>query len=465
MNEISDIEGAAGLENAEQSRPVTISEVVDARPLSRLQVWIFVLCGVVAILDGFDTQSMGFLAPPIADSLHIEVSSFGPVFAAALIGLMTGSLMMGPIADRWGRKWPLVASTLMFAGFAALTGRAASFDQLLVLRFLTGLGLGGAMPNTVAIASEYAPRRLESIVVAALFTGMPLGALIAGGVASVLIPLWGWPSVFYAGGLIPFIIALFVIGKLPESAQFLVISGAKSDRIWQIVARIAPDLTESAPCTFIAQERMRKGVAVKYLFTEGRATRTILLWIPYFMNLLILYFIMSWLPAILRESAMPFSAGVLAIALFSLGGALGSICQGLLMDRYGAFQILLAEFIISTLFIASIAYFPISYAFVMPVAFLLGWCVQSAQSGLNVLAAEFYPTSIHSTGIGWALGVGRVGSIVGPVLGGIMLTLQWNVHEIFLAGTLPALLSVGALLISRRLDRRRVLVGDSPTGR
>jgi AAHS family 4-hydroxybenzoate transporter-like MFS transporter len=394
---------------------------------------------------------MGFLAPAISDDLGFALNSFGPIFAAGLIGLMIGSLTMGPIADRWGRKWPLVVSTMIFAASAAATGRVGSFDQLLVLRLLTGLGLGGAMPNVVAIASEYAPKRIESTVVAALFCGMPLGALLAGVVASVMIPIWGWRSVFYVGGFIPFVISLIVIGKLPESVQFLIIRQAGQDRIRFIMAQIAPDLMKRHDHTFSAPERPRQGIAVKYLFSEGRAARTILLWVPYFMNLLILYFIMSWLPAILRDAAMPFSAGVMAISLFSLGGVLGSALQGLVMDRYGAFSILLAEFSISTLFIASIAYVPISYGVIMPVTFLLGWCVQSAQSGLNVLAAEFYPVSIHSTGIGWALGVGRVGSIIGPVLGGVMLTLQWNVHQIFLAGTLPALCSVAALFVSSRL--------------
>ncbi len=422
-----------------------LSEFLDARPIGRLQTWIFLLCGAVSILDGFDTQSMGFLAPAIADSLHVDVDTFGPIFAAGLIGLMIGSLSVGPIADRWGRKWPLIGATLMFAAFAALTARAGSLNELLLFRFFTGLGLGGAMPNVVALASEYAPKRLESAIVAALFTGMPLGALTAGLVASALMPLWGWRSVFYVGGLIPFVIALFLTAKLPESLQFMLLSGAAREKIRRVAATLAPDLSEADGPTFATEEKIRKGIAVKYLFTEGRASRTILLWLPYFMNLLILYFIMSWLPAILREANMPFSTGVMAISLFSLGGALGSTCQGVLMDRYGAFNVLLAEFSLATLLIAALARLPISHTVLMSIVFVLGWCVQSAQSGLNVLAAEFYPASIHSTGIGWALGIGRIGSIVGPLIGGLLLTWHWNVHQIFLAGTLPALICVGAV--------------------
>lgn len=437
---------------AELAEMKTIKELIDSAPLSAVQIWTFVLCGLVATFDGFDTQSMGFIAPAIADSLNIDLNSFGPIFASGLVGVMFGSLLTGPIADRFGRKWPLIASAMLFAAFSALTAQAHTFDVLLVCRFLTGLGLGGAMPNVVAISSEFAPKRIESTVVAGLFCGMPLGALLAGMVASVLIPIWGWRAIFYVGGLIPFCISLLLIAKLPESVQFLAVSRAAPEKIAAILRRIGCDRRYAD--TWATREEVRNGIAVKYLFTEGRAVHTILLWIPYFMNLLILYFIMSWLPAILRESGMPFSAGVLTISLFSLGGLVGSAAQGVVMDRYGTFAILLIEFLATTVFIVMIAFMPLSYAVIVPISFVMGWCVQAAQSGLNVLAAEFYPTSIHSTGIGWALGVGRIGSIAGPLLGGVMLTLHWNAHQIFLAGMLPALCCVMALSASCMLPAK-----------
>jgi len=180
---------------------LTVSEIIDQRPLSRFQISTIALCSLVLVLDGFDTQCIGFLAPSIADTLRIPLRAFGPVFAAGLFGLMIAAMTAGPIADRWGRKWPVVLSTLTFATFALLTARATSFDQLVILRFLTGLGLGGAMPNVVAVTSEYAPKRLLPVFVSMIFCGMPLGALLGGLVSSVMVPRWGWQSVFYVGGI------------------------------------------------------------------------------------------------------------------------------------------------------------------------------------------------------------------------------------------------------------------------
>jgi AAHS family 4-hydroxybenzoate transporter-like MFS transporter len=194
-----------------------------------------------------------------------------------------------------------------------------------------------------------------------------------------------------------------------------------------------------------------EGFSVKHLFTEGRTAGTLLLWVPYFMNLLIIYFVISWLPAILRQASMPISAGVMAISLFSLGGIAGSLLQGVTMRRFGNRPVLVAEFGVSVLLIGSLAVLPASFALIMVVAVLLGIFVQGAQAGLNALVAAFYPTAIRSTGVGWALGVGRIGSVVGPILGGVMLSLHWDLQQIFMAGTLPALCAGLAVIASGRL--------------
>src|SRR5579864_9182383 len=223
-------------------RAPTVSEMVDQRPMSRYQFWTMALCGVVNVLDGFDTQCIGFLAPSAAESLHIPVKNFGTIFAAALVGLMISSMLSGPIADRWGRKWPIVACTLIFGIFAMLTARCASFDQLLAFRFLTGLGLGGALSNSVALMSEYAPKRLLAVIVSIMFCGMPTGAVLATRVSAVMLPRWGWQSVFYAGGVLPLTLALLLIAILPESVRYLEVSGADQRKISKILARISPEL-------------------------------------------------------------------------------------------------------------------------------------------------------------------------------------------------------------------------------
>jgi len=357
---------------------------------------------------------------------------------------------MGPVADRWGRKWPVVVSTLIFAIFATLTGRASSFHEVVIFRALTGLGLGGAMPNVVALTSEYAPKRLQRVFVSTLFFGMPLGALLGGLAASAMIPAWGWRSVFYLGGILPLVVALVLIRALPESVKYLAVRSGDSRKIAAIMARVAPGLADVPASSLIEPDRRGKGLPVKYLFAEGRSFGTILLWVPFFMNLLMIYFIVSWLPALLRQAAMPVSAGVKAISMFSLAGIMGSLAQGRLMNRYGAYVVMVSEFLVSTLLIGSLSFAAGSLSFIMAVTFVLGFTIQGAQGGLNALAASFYPTAMRSTGVGWALGIGRVGSIVGPVLGGIMLSLDWSPQQIFVAGAIPAFIAALAVMVSGR---------------
>lgn len=430
---------------------LTVSDIIDQQPIGRFQIGTIVLCGAVAVLDGFDTQSIGFLAPAIAETLGVPLKAFAPVFSAGLVGLMCGALTLGPIADRWGRKWTAVFSTALFGAFSLLTTRASSLDELLLLRFLTGIGLGGAMPNVVALTAEYSPARLQTVFVSLLFTGMPLGAVLGGVVAAAMMPIWGWQSVFYVGGCLPLAVAILLTARLPESVRFLIVRGGNPVRIAAIMTRVAPRL-QIGPTTRFAPGASRPlGLPVKHLFTEGRAVVTILLWVPYFMNLMVIYFVISWLPAMLRQAHMPISAGVTAITLFSLGGIVGSLIQGRTMLALGSRSVLLTEFCLAVLLIGSLALLPASFASIRTVAFLLGIVVQGAQAGLNALVAEFYPTPIRSTGVGWALGVGRIGSIIGPILGGLMLSFNWSLHQIFFAGTTPAVSAALAILLSMRL--------------
>jgi AAHS family 4-hydroxybenzoate transporter-like MFS transporter len=440
----------AGQTTSSESRIPSISDIIDNRPLSRFQIRTIVFCGLVLFADGFDAQTIGFLAPSIADSTGIPVNTFGPIFSASLVGLMIAAMSAGPIADRWGRKWPIIFSTISLAVFSILTAHSTTFNQLLVYRFLTGLGLGGALPNAVALSSEYVPKRLMVVLVAVLFCGLPLGGFICGMLSSAMLPVWGWQPVFYVGGVLPLVLSFFLIMLLPESVQFLSQRGANPERIARLLAPIAPDMAAArAEFPPAAQASGHTGVSVKYLFTDGRAIGTILLWIPNFMNLLLMYVVVNWLPALLREAGMSVSNGVTATSLYSLGGILGTFSEGFLIKFSGAYRILLAQFGLCGLLIASMAMMADSWSLVIVLAFLLGILVVGAQAGLNVLAAQFYPTFIRSTGIGWALGIGRIGSIVGPLLAGVLLSNGWQPWQVLLAGAVPALFALGSILLGR----------------
>jgi AAHS family 4-hydroxybenzoate transporter-like MFS transporter len=437
---------------ATEARTLTVNDLIDERPLSRFQLTTILLCGVVLLLDGFDTQAMGFLVPPISEELGIPLSAFGPVFSAGLFGLMIGAMASGPIADRWGRRWAIIVSSIAYGVFSHLTAVADTLTALVLLRFVTGLGLGGAMPNVVALASEYAPKRLQPTLVPVIFAGMGAGAVLASFVGGALIPIWGWRSVFVVGGVLPIVLALILIKTLPESLRFLAVKGAARERIAAIVRRVAPDAAD-APLAPPASDS-RHGATITHLFTEGRAAGTLMLWIPFFMNLLILYFILSWLPSLLREAGMPVSAGIAAVAAFSFGGILGTLVQGPLMKVMGVFPAMVMEFIASLALIGVASVMFANFELMMIVTFVLGITVQGAQGGLNVLAAMYYPTTVRSTGVGWALGIGRIGSIVGPLIGGAMLAMQWTPQQIFQAGAIPAFIAGAAVVASNLLMGR-----------
>jgi len=440
---------------ADQERSVSgAGAIIDQRHMGPFQIRTVTLCGMVLFMDGFDANTIGFLAPSIAKTTHIPIATFGPIFSSSLVGLMIAAMLTGPLADRWGRKWPVILSTITLAVFSVLTAHATTFNQLLIFRFLTGLGLGGALPNSVALAAEYMPKRLLSVLVAVLFCGVPLGGFICGLMSSAMVPIWGWQSVFYVGGALPLAISLLLILILPESVQFLILRRPDSPRLAKLLARIAPDAA-TTPVKPLLEEKTpgREGMPVKQLFTEGRALGTLLLWVPNFMNLLLMYFIINWLPALLTSAGMSVSAGVTASAFFSCGGILGSLVQGALIARFGAYKMLLAEFGLASILVVLMSSISPWFPLVIAVTFALGFFVIGAQAGLNVLAARFYPTAVRSTGVGWALGIGRIGSIVGPLLPGILWSAGAAPRQVLLSGAVAALCAWLSILLSNRVRR------------
>jgi len=426
----------------------SVIDIIDRHSLGAFQVWTVALCGLVLVLDGFDAMVINYTATSIADTMRVAVSHFGTIFSSSLIGLMIAAMSSGPIADRWGRKWPVIVSVFSFSAFSLLTARVSTFNELWALRFLTGLGLGGAMPNVVALASEYVPRRTLPVAVSILFVGMPLGGTLAGWVSGAMIPRWGWRSVFYVGGILPLAISVLLIALLPESIRFLAVKGRAPATIRRIMSRIAPEIATAETSLSAPEDEKHAGVPVKHLFTEGRAIGTILLWIPYFMNLLLIYFIGSWLPALLRSEGMKVSVASNTAALVSFGGMFACIAEGYLIKWRGAGATLVAEYMLAGAFLAVLARLAVPFHVLQLLAFGIGFMIIGSQGGLNAIAANFYPTAVRSTGVGWALGVGRIGSIVGPLLGGMFLGMGWKPGGMLLFGTVIAACACISILLS-----------------
>lgn len=446
------------------SGSVDCAEVIDTAPVGRYQVQVFALAGFVGFLDGFDLQAIAFAAPQIAAFLGIKASALGPIFASALVGMALGSVFVGMLADRWGRKKALVLSTVMFGGFAALTAFAKDYQQLLVLRFLTGIGLGGALPTIVALTSEYAPKRIRARLITLIGSGLPLGALVGGLASTVMLERWGWQSVCLLGGVIPLVLAVVLARHLPESLQFMVTSGAPAERIRQVLSRVVPGTDFNAVQRFALPETKDAGFLLGKLFAAGRAAPTLLMWIPSFMNFLVSFFMSSWLPTVMRQAGLPQTQAIMVLVLFNLGGAIGCIVQGRLIDRRGPYLVLGCAFAACAACVAALGQVGPALAPALALTMVAGFCIQGASGGLAALAATYYPTEVRSTGVGTLIAVGRIGAIVGPLIGGLLLSAEQPLSFIFSVGAVPplvALASMGALAVLMRSRQSR---GATPAG-
>ncbi|MBR0687479.1 MFS transporter [Bradyrhizobium manausense] len=442
---------------------VDVTEVIEEARFGRLQLLILVLCAWIALLDGFDTQAIAYVAPVIAEQWGIAMAGFGPIFGAGLAGLAVGAFVLSPAADRFGRKSVILLSVLLFGIFALVTARATTLNELLVFRFLTGLGLGGAMPNIVALTSEYAPKRMRALLIAIMFCGFPLGSTIGGLISAPLIGAFGWQAVFVVGGVLPLLTLIVLFVWLPESIRYLLTRDVADQRIAKLLARLDPGISATAPTRYVAHGSQASGFPVTKLLAGGRASMTVLLWIAFFMNLLVMYFLVNWMPSLLKASGLPLNIAILSTAVLNAGGVVGAIVLGRFVDRLDPYLVLGGAYSASALFIAGIAFGSANVWTLMISTFLAGFGVVGAQIGMNALAAGLYPTEIRSTGVGWALGVGRIGSIIGPVAGGVLLGFGWTAQSVVLTAAAPALLAGLAVIALRRREPSLKLVPSAAT--
>jgi AAHS family 4-hydroxybenzoate transporter-like MFS transporter len=436
-----------------------IRQFIDDRPVSRYQMLVAVMCGLIVFVDGFDAQAMGFVAPALTAAMGISRGVLGSVISSGLVGMMIGALVSGPLADRIGRKPVLAASALVFGIGSLLTATAQSVESLMAWRVITGLGMGGAMPNAIALTSEYMPKRRRAGAVTMMICGFSLGAAVGGLVAASIIPRFGWPSVFIVGGVIPIVIALASLALLPESIRFLLVRGRAEPRARAYLARIAPGEhlsgplspgQDEAPSTRLGADANGMFIVAE-LLTNGRALVTTLIWVIYFMNLLNLYFLNSWLPTIISDAGIPVETAIRLTSLFQIGGIVGAVGLGRLLDRTFSFWILAACYAWAAMFVYAIGHSGASVALLAVTITCAGVGIIGGQNASHALSSEFYPTRMRSTGVGWALGIGRIGSIVGPVVGGWLLAQNTPMRDVFWAAVIPAITAtVAAALIAAR---------------
>jgi AAHS family 4-hydroxybenzoate transporter-like MFS transporter len=429
-----------------QATVFDVRQFIDEQPFSRYQLLIAVICGVVVFFDGFDAQVMGYVAPVLRVQLGIAPSAIGWVSSSGLFGMMIGGLVFGPLADRFGRRPILLACTITFGLGSLLTATATSVATLVICRLLTGFGMGGAMPNTIALTSEFTPKKYRATAVMTMFCGFSIGAAVCGFVAAGIVSRLGWQSVFVVGGVFPCLVAVVLYAFLPESIRFLLVKGGEQRRVGQYLSRIAPSVRIPAEMSIGDEEHRSGAFVVKQLFTQSRGRVTLLLWVMFFMNLLDLYFISNWLPTVIHDIGIKVEVAIIITSLFQVGGIVGSLVLGRLLDRYLSFGVLALTYLAAGLFVVLIGEVGASVPLLVGTVLAAGFGIIGGQTCSNALAAEFYPTAIRSTGVGWALGIGRVGSIIGPILGGELLLLAGGARRVFSAAAVPPLIATIAAL-------------------
>ena len=397
---------------------MTDAVAAGVRGKGRFQWAALGLCALTMFVEGYDAQIMGYVVPDISREWGIAPGALTPALAFGLVGLMLGAFFIAPLADSFGRRRIVLYSVAAFSVLTIATAFATDLTSLVVLRFLTGLGLGGAMPNAVAITAEFSPPERRTTTVAIMFSSFSIGAGFGGFAAAWLLPNYGWQSVFIFCGGLGIVLLPVLIAGMPES--------------------YAPKRDAKATIPWAK------------LFADGRAWITLLLWVVFFANIMEIYFITSWLPTTISVQGLSVEQGVIATSIVQFSGVAAAFLMGPLVDRFGPHRVLPVAFLVTAISIAGIGIAGSAVALTMVLAAGIGIGTVGAQNCNNGVAAKLYPAAIRATGVGWALAIGRIGSILGSVIGGILLSTGVDIRTIFLVAAVPPLAAATAYLLMGR---------------
>ncbi len=379
------------------------------------------LCWLVLLLEGYDIAAIGFAVPSLVDAWHLKPAAFTAALTAGSVGMLFGTLIAGTLGDWFGRRRVLAGCVAAFGIFSLLTAFVGSTASLTVLRFLTGAGLGGGIPLTIALASDHAPAGSQGKLVILMTSGVSIGNTVGGFLAAWMVPHFGWPAIFVVGGLLPVLVLPPLWLKLPES----------------------PALATA--------EKHRNPVSA--LFAPRFAAQTILLWLMNLLNLLGNYFVLFWMPAILHSQGATASRAILGGTMYALGTVCGALVTAPIVDRIGTERVLAVPLAMGALAVLSVGLFPMPFTWLCGVVWLSGIGIGGCQHGIHSLSGRIYPPAIRATGAGWALGSGRIGTLGGPLLGGLLLGAGWAPHDIFLVAAGPAFAVALSMVILDRVCR------------
>jgi MFS transporter, AAHS family, 4-hydroxybenzoate transporter len=427
--------------------------------LGALQIRVAILCGLVQICDGYDLNSVAWAVPSLIREWHMPPASFTMAFLWSSIGIMVGALSAGPIGDRFGRRPLLLASLAIFGVASLLSAAAGSLGMLALLRFFTGLGIGGGFAGAAALTGDYTPHRLRATMIMVTFTGAPVGGFLGGQIVALLLAGFGWPMIFIIGGTFPLVLVVVLALWLPESPRFLAARKNLSPRHAAVLRRLE----------IVPTEGERVDIArvnpIWMLFGRGYALQTTLLWIIYFCSLLNLFLFGYWMPTVLNMIGMTPGQAVFASSLRDGGAIFVALYLGLAIDRLGPERTLALHYALGAVFIAMIALLTLPYLALCVVSALAGMTIIGSQTGLNGTCGKLYPARMRTSGLGWALGIGRLGAIVAPVLGGYLLSLGLPPTRIFLSACGFALIAgLATALLAFRGVPVEATAGESAGG-
>jgi AAHS family 4-hydroxybenzoate transporter-like MFS transporter len=434
---------------------IDLERLIDRSRLGPLQWRVLILCGLVTLLDGYDLQAMGSAVPALAADWDVTPASLRWVVTAALIGIAVSALFLSPLGDYLGRRSMLIGSFAVVAIAMLMTARAQDATELFWWRFVTGLGLGASVPNAFAITAEYVPLPRRAAIVALMACGLALGAALCGVIAPTLIELGGWRMMFTFGGAITALLCLPLFA-LPVSLRFLVARGHDPRRIGRLVEQLDRSFRHNAECRYLIAEHEAPGrLSVAQLFSDGRARATVLLWIVFFINLGLLHLLANWLPTLLKVRELSMGLALRGAAMFQLGGIVGTLLLALAMRHWSPFRVLVVSYLATVgallLLAGTAAPVPVLFALVL----VTGSGIVGGQAALNALAATMYPTTARSTGVGWALGIGRMGAILAPLFGAALLAAGFSPAEVFATAIVPTLVCAGVAALLGRDARAR----------
>jgi MFS transporter, AAHS family, 4-hydroxybenzoate transporter len=439
-----------------------VEEALENQPFGGLQLRVVLLCALVQAFDGFDLGTIGMAAPSLSKAWGVPPPQFTIAFVMSSVGILVGALLSGPLGDRFGRKPLLVLSTCFIGVFSVLSAFAWSVPSITAMRFLTGIGIGGAMPATVALTADYSPLSRRGTLLMLMFCGNTIGGFLGGQLVAQILPIFGWQSIFLAGGVPPLALIPFLLLFLPESPRFLIAHRAEAASTQAILRRL--NVSEQAAASKLVD--VAKGNPVQQLFTGGLATITILVWVVFFANLLNMYLFSYWMPTVLSLSGLKPESAVFYASSFQLGGILSCLVLGPMIDRFGAPKVLACSFASGVIFILTVGLTSLPAPFIGIPILGAGAAMIGSQLGANAMVAALYPARIRSTGVGWALGIGRLGGIAGPAIGGTLLGLGLPPKQIFLCACAPALIAATCtLLLTMKAARSRDVVTAAPQAR